>query len=137
MKAQKVQALAIGFAAALVVSCRQFGSPDQLPSPSALLPNPCGAAGNVEAHVTLPAGITFWDVFPEAGLAPELDGVQGLELVVFAGDVTVSNIGGMPNIPPQTTLHNAVCVIMPDGTSNLYSDVPRQGMALPSVLPAP
>lgn len=119
----------------LAVGCVRSGVGAPIPTASAPPSDPCAAVGSVVARFVLPAGWDFWDVFPRAGLAPELEGVAGIEVIIYAGEVELTSVSGVPGLPRQTVVDDAVCVIMPNGDANLYYGISREGMAVPS-LPA-
>lgn len=135
----RVQQSALAVLAAVALgACSPVGASTPLQSPTIASPEesvPCGATGTVLARFVLPAGTGFGDAFPNAGLAPELEGVEGLELVVYEGEITVANLTGVPDASRQTTFTDAVCVIRPDGTETLYTDISHQGISLPEVEP--
>jgi hypothetical protein len=129
-------ALPLLLAILLASGCARLGAVADTGAPTApptSSPDPCGAIGSVQAQVTLPEGMDFWDVFPNAGLAPELEGVSGIELIIYAGEVELTNVSGIPGVPRDTIVDNAVCVIMPEGDANLYYDVPREGLTIPGL----
>ncbi|GEM_PF-5696048 len=119
----------------LLAACARIGAGTGEPVPTAASPSPdpCGAIGTVQAAFDLPHGMDFWDVFPNAGLAPELGGQSGLHLIVYQGPVELTNVSGIPDVARETTVNDAVCVVMPNGDANLYYDIPRAGMKLPDL----
>jgi hypothetical protein len=118
--------------ALFVLACTrgQAGIGGLSPAESAT-PDPCGAVGTIQAEFDLPEGSDFWDVFPDAGLAPELEGRSDLHLIVYVGPVVLTNVSGIPGAPRETSVADAVCVILPSGDANLYYDIPRTRMTLP------
>lgn len=119
--------------ALLSVACA-LGQSDpggQLPTVTPASVDPCNALGTVLAEFDLPQGMDFWDVFPDAGLAPELEGRSGLQLIVYDGPVELTNVSGIPGIPRETSVTDAVCVVRPNGDASLYYDIPRARMNLP------
>jgi hypothetical protein len=68
----------------------------------------------------------FWDYFPAAGMAPELEVDQPAFVVVLSAPVNIPVFGGPGAHPPAT---NAVCVLLEDGTVNVYTDVNLDGFA--------
>ncbi len=98
-------------------------------------PDECGVIGSVAVRFVIPAGQDYHDVLPEAGDAPELEGISGATVIVYQGEVELRNVGGIPGVPPETALRDAICVITPDGVPNVYSDVSRRGIRLPGATP--
>ncbi len=105
------------------------------PGLAAQLAAKCQVAGAIDNYFAIPAGSTLQTVFPSAGKTPELDGVEGLFVAVYDGDVRILNYtGGGPPAPgstPQLLFQNVVCVVPPAGEVEVYSDVSHEGMALP------
>ncbi len=96
----------------------------------------CAVVGEVAYYFVIPPGSDFHTIFPKAGLAPELDGIDGLFVVTYAGDVQILNLSGggtmLPGGPTRpTTFSDVVCVVSPDGTADVYEDVSHEDMALP------
>jgi hypothetical protein len=91
--------------------------------------------GEIAYYFTIPAGSDYRTIFPHGGKAPELEGRDGLFVVVYAGDVQILNLtGGGTTAPGQTrptTYSDVLCFVSPSGLPDVYSDVSREGMALP------
>ena len=115
----------------VAAGCAYFGAvatPSSDPSG-----DPCGASGTVSLSFELPKGVSFWDVFPDAGKAPELEGVEGLRLIIYKGPVELHNLPGIPDAERQPIVQDAVCVVLPDGNANLYYEIPRTNMHIPTL----
>jgi hypothetical protein len=88
----------------------------------------CGAATNgntVNAAFQVQSGREFWDYFPYAGKAPELESDnRPMYLVVFDGPY----VG--PTITHQVR-ENVVCVVNADGDRTIYFDISREGYTRP------
>lgn len=94
----------------------------------------CGSdfGGNrVAASFEIPAAKDIWTVLPAMGLAPELaeDDAPAF-VVIFEGDYRAAWVAG-PTLAEQTVT-NVVCVVTESGSTNVYYDVSRQGLNLPS-----
>jgi hypothetical protein len=101
------------------------------PEEAATLIGRCAVYGSIQAYFRIPSGSTFWTIFPKAGKAPELDGVEQLFVVVYRDPVTIHAVmGGNPAASPETPTQ-VVCVITPIGETNIYSGVSREGLNLP------
>lgn len=132
-------------ASALATSSRpETGSPRQSVAPSPadtagyvsaadateLLAKCPPAAGHIHAYFRVPAGHDFHEYLPAAGKSPELDGVSALVVVYDDPVSSVWMISGVPGASREP-LSEVVCVVMPSGQLNLYSNVSRAGMTLP------
>jgi hypothetical protein len=84
----------------------------------------CGVRGTVTHRVELTYARDFFTVFPEAGLAPELDQDAAAVAFVYLGPVEVPGMGRGREVAP----HNAVCVAI-EGESNgmVYTNVDLRG----------
>lgn len=91
----------------------------------------CGVIGTVSLRFVIPEGQDYRDVLPEMGLSPELEGVSGATVIVYAGVVELTNLGGIPGASRESRLMRAICVITPSGEPLVYSNVSRGGMRVP------
>jgi hypothetical protein len=104
------------------------------PAVAAQLAAKCQVAGAIGYYFVIPPGSSFQTIFPGVGLTPELDGLQGLFVAVYDGDVRILNYtGGRPDPSAtfQVNFQNVVCVVPPTGEVEVYSNVSHQVMALP------
>lgn len=91
-------------------------------------------AGDVSYYFAIPVGSSLQAIFPSAGKTPELDGVSGLVVFVYSGDVLLllSTATAMPDGPTQrSTYSDVLCAVSPAGRPDVYYDVARDGMRLP------
>ena len=106
------------------------------PDVAAQLAAKCPVVGEIGSYFLIPTGSSLQSVFPNGGKTPELDGRDGLFVAVYAGDVRLPTVTGggttEPGSSPRpSTFSNVVCVVPPTGEVEVYSDVSKQGMALP------
>ncbi|MEP7361192.1 MAG: hypothetical protein ABI744_06385 [Chloroflexota bacterium] len=81
--------------------------------------------GTVDAYFKIPTGQTYHAVFPQAGLAPEMDGAVEPFVVIYSGEISfVSSV-------PLESMHTAVCMYAADGSHNIYPNLPMEGAQLP------
>lgn len=113
--------LAVGIAAAAGVT------------PDARL-SQCGSelGGNrVATSFEIPAARDIWKYLPAMGKAPELEeDDRSAFVVLFEGDYRAAWVDG-PTLREQT-VSDVVCVVTESGSTNIYYDVSRQGLNLPS-----
>jgi hypothetical protein len=115
-------------AAAALVLAVAFGAcsaPGASPSPSPGLGSACAgySPSNVLREFMMPSAGAYRDYLPKMGKSPELDSDSApAYMVIYKGPVS----GG------HGTASNAVCIVQHNGTANLYADVSRDGMALPT-----
>lgn len=114
-------ALLVGASVWLLVAARPATGVD-------LAREQCGAGANgnkVDAAFQVQSGIEFWDYFPNAGKAPELEvDDRPMYFVVFDG----------PYLGPTMThqlRQNVVCVVNADGYRTIYYDISREGYRRP------
>ena len=120
--------LLLAAASSILAGCSRLGAVTNTATPD---PDPCMVTGRVLARFVLPDDVSFSDVFPNAGDTSEFDAIEGLELIVYDGEVQMRNITVNPDYSPRTTAQDAVCVITPDGEPGLYINISREGMDLP------
>ena len=93
----------------------------------------CGASisGNrVLAAVEIARPNKVWDVLPALGKSPELEDAKGPALlVIFDG---VYSGPWVDETGRQARVNDAICVVDGDGNTNIYFNVSRQGLNLPS-----
>lgn len=93
-----------------------------------------GTDGNsAAAAVEIPAGLDYRDILPAMGRSPELEGVSGAFVVVYAGDASVPGSGRMGDVR-RTTIADGVCVVLATGERIIYQHVSRLGMRVPSAV---
>jgi hypothetical protein len=99
----------------------------------------CGAdaPGNrLAASFEMPRARDFWDYFPKAGSAPELQRDDPAFVAVFDGEYHTVLLGR--GGPSSAVLTNVVCVVLPpseffpQGEPLIYTDVPRDGFVPPA-----
>jgi hypothetical protein len=84
----------------------------------------CGVRGNVAHTVELTHAWDFHTLFPEAGLAPELDRETPAVAFVYLGPVEIPVMARGGDVTPQ----NAVCVVIQGEPSGyVYSNVDLRG----------
>jgi hypothetical protein len=105
------------------------------PDEAARLAEKCQVVGDIASYFVIPPGSDYHSIFPAAGKAPELDGIDGLFVVVYSGDVDVLNLvqstlpAGVTAMP--LTFRDALCFVAPSGAADVYYNVSRDNMALP------
>ena len=89
----------------------------------------CGGEGNrIQAEFRLEHAHDFWQRFPAAGRAPELEiDDNPAEVVVFQGRYDMSKVSAHGIGPQPDHLSRVVCVIQSDGRVLLYADISRTG----------
>jgi hypothetical protein len=93
----------------------------------------CGGTGNkIASEFDIGAAKDFWQIFPAALRAPELEeDAKPAHVIVFEGtvDLDAGNIVVVGNAAKESSpvLHDVVCVTQSDGTVNIYSNVSRAG----------
>lgn len=94
----------------------------------------CGSelGGNrVAAWFEIPAARDIWKYLPAMGRAPELEeDDKPAFVVIFEGDYQAAWVDG-PTLREQT-VSDVICVLTDSGSTNVYYDVSRQGLNLPS-----
>lgn len=94
----------------------------------------CGSdlGGNrVAASFEIPAARDIWKYLPAMGKAPELEeDDRPAFVVIFEGDYQAAWVDG-PTLREQT-VRDVICVVAESGSINIYYDVSRQGLNLPS-----
>lgn len=91
----------------------------------------CGIRGTVARTVELAHARDFFTVFPEAGLAPELDQEAPAVAFVYLGPVEVPTIGRGRRVP----LQNAVCVVVQgEPSGNIYPRTSTSAASSPRLL---
>jgi hypothetical protein len=129
MWARRSTALVLLASLALLVGASMWLVVDTRPASGAdLAREKCGAGANgnqVDAAFQVQAGREFWDYFPNAGKAPELElDDRPMYFVVFDG----------PYLGPTMThqvRQNVVCVVNADGDRTIYYDISREGYTRP------
>lgn len=93
----------------------------------------CGGGGNrVTAAFDLPRAADFWDYFPAAGRAPELENdFEGAFVVRFEDGFIPPIIHGIDQADAPTTLNGVVCVVPASGWAHLYYDISFDGARSP------
>ncbi len=89
-----------------------------------------GSLNDVAAELDLPNGRGFWQMFPSARRAPELESdTNPIHVVVFRGSFNTGDLamGGAPGFEQPKELDDVVCVIRHDGSMDLYFNVSRVG----------
>lgn len=91
--------------------------------------NACGMPSDapVTATFTVATAQDIWKHLPAMGRSPELEVDQAATVIVCGADVTAPIMGGAMGKARPNTLHDAVCVILADGTPILYHNVSRSG----------
>lgn len=94
----------------------------------------CGSdfGGNrVAASFEMPAAKDIWKFLPAMGMAPELaEDDRPAFVVIFEGEYRAAWVAG--TTLREHTVTNVVCVLTESGSTNIYYDVSRQGLNLPS-----
>lgn len=94
----------------------------------------CGSelGGNrVAASFEIPAARDIWKYLPAMGKAPELEeDAKPAFVVIFEGDYRAAWVDG-PTLREQTVT-DVICVVTESGSTNVYYDVSREGLNLPS-----
>ncbi len=91
----------------------------------------CGLRGTVGVAFLVPPDTDVFGWVPGLEGSPELEGQDGSLVVVYDGEVFAPHLTGIPGATRDPYHSEAVCVVTPDGEPNVYSDISRQGLALP------
>jgi hypothetical protein len=107
-------------------AAKTFAAPAR-PDPSA-----CGLAERTPVVAAFDATPPrrIWDRLPALAKSPELEEVDGSAYVMLLADVTPPGGLGDRSATKPDVLHNAMCVVLPDGPV-LYYNVSRQGFRAP------
>lgn len=94
----------------------------------------CGSdlGGNrVAASFEIPAARDIWKYLPAMGRAPELEeDDKPAFVVIFEGGYQAAWVDGQTL--REQTVTDVICVVTERGSTNVYYDVSRQGLNLPS-----
>lgn len=94
----------------------------------------CGSdlGGNrVAASFEIPAARDIWKYLPAMGRAPELEeDDKPAFVVIFEGGYQAAWVDGQTL--REQTVTDVICVVTESGSTNVYYDVSRQGLNLPS-----
>jgi hypothetical protein len=106
------------------------------PTEAAAMIAQCPVVGDVAYYFSIPQGSEFRAVFPSAGRAPELEGRDGLFVVLYSGEVMLTNLAHATSAPDGPTfrvfLQNVVCIVSdPMVTGDVYYDLSLTDMKLP------
>lgn len=94
----------------------------------------CGVdVQKVLAVIELDKGLAFWEVFPSAGRAPELEAAKGPVYVAVIDGAWTGPLAQNPLLEPSVREEGTVdvCAVF-DGARIIYTEISPAGMNLPS-----
>ena len=104
------------------------GSPRRTAHATDPLAAACSVRGTVDRSFVIAESSDYRDYLPAMGDSPELEGRSGLLVVLYEDPAEVLYLTGIPGASREPVANGVVCVVSPDRTPDVYTDVSREGL---------